>query len=285
MKIILRKLLVPLTGIAALLLASCVDVEQDIWINEDGSGRIVLKKGFSKEMTQMMDGLGQSLGEGLSEGLGDGVGEGVGDQVASAVDPFNLDEVEKKLKANPNVSSVKLTKEKGEEFTYMVADVELKDITKVHEIMDLLADEGPMPGSEGEGEGGEAQAEPEVLFKLTKTDSGTYKATGSLKPPPSEGDDMAGMGAGMIKGMVGDAAFTYRIHAKPSKHNGTKEGDAIVWEIGLADLLGGKSLEIDGEFTPGKPGGGMALWITLAAVLAVAAVVFFVVRSQKPKVA
>jgi hypothetical protein len=90
-----------------------------------------------------------------------------------------------------------------------------------------------------------------------------------------------------MKGMLGDAAFTFRVHAKPVKHNGIVEDGAVVWTSSLVDIMGGKVLNIEAEFAPGGSAGGssMALWITLAAIVSVAAVLFFLLQSQKPKLA
>ena len=62
MKTIIHKSLFASIGALLLTLTGCIDVKQDIWINEDGSGKFVFDVGLSKQFKAMMD---------LQKGFGD----------------------------------------------------------------------------------------------------------------------------------------------------------------------------------------------------------------------
>jgi hypothetical protein len=257
----LSKITLVVAALATLALTSCIDVEQDIWFGEDGSGRAVLKFGISKQMMKMMGGLGEPAEAG-----------------AGLDDPFEIDKMRKTLAENANVISFDVSEEETEAFKYVVVDLELEDITKLEDVQAEVMSDGPTSGT-GEDDG---------EFKITRTAEGNYKVAAKLEPPSSE--DL-GPAAGMIKGMLGDAGATFRIHAEPvseDSHNGTEEDGAIVWSAPLSDLLAGKGLDIQGEFKPssgGAGGGASTFWAVLASVLVVACVLFFIVRAQRPKLA
>ena len=65
MKKFTAKFIYPIIATLLLTLTGCIDVKQDIWINEDGSGKFVFDVGISKQMKAMMEGFGAGL-----EGLG-----------------------------------------------------------------------------------------------------------------------------------------------------------------------------------------------------------------------
>lgn len=248
-----------LAALAAILLPSCINVEQDMWFDEDGGGRIVIDMGVSKQAMEMMQGLGEATGE-----------------AASAEELFEVDKARAALKEDDNVKSAKVTTRESKRYTHVVYDVVVKDITKFSDTQDSIFSQGPMAG------GGPS---PEGEFKVTRLDNGNYKLFAKLG---GETPEDAGVGAAMMKEMLGDAGFTIRVHAKPvsDDHGGKLEGGAVVWSMPLVDLAGGKALEIDAEFAPGGSGGSsMALWVTLGTIVAVAAVVFFLLQSQKPKLA
>lgn len=264
-----------LACVAALFLASCINVEQDIWINEDGSGRVVVDMGISKQAEEMMQGFGEGLAEGLTEGLG---GDAADAQPPG--DLFDTEEMQLEIRKSEHVKSAKVTSKTDDKYTHIIYDIELKDITKLGEVQGLISEGGPMGGDSGPMSDGD--------FSLTKLPNGNYKLSAKMGEEPPAGEEAPNaMAIGMMKSMVGDAAFTISVHAKPVKHNGIVEDGAVVWTSPLADIMGGKILNIEAEFAPGGSAGGssMALWITLAAIVAVAAVVFFLLQSQKPKLA
>ena len=55
MKTIINKIFLPLTVTITLLMTGCIDLKQDIWINEDGSGKLVFDIGLTKQFKAMMD--------------------------------------------------------------------------------------------------------------------------------------------------------------------------------------------------------------------------------------
>ena len=70
MKSIISKTLFATLAAMLLTLTGCIDIKQDVWINEDGSGKFVFDVGISKQMKAMMEGFG-----GLEALGGEDVGE------------------------------------------------------------------------------------------------------------------------------------------------------------------------------------------------------------------
>lgn len=254
--------------LAALITPSCIDFEQDIWLAEDGGGRILIKVGISKKALSMAGGLGA-----LSGGGGE--------------DSFNIDveELRKTLEDDPNVKSFDVREEETETHQLVIADVEVEDLTKLDNVQSpgLMAE----PGATGEGD-----------FSITRTDAGTYKLAMKLAAPGEDAgadsgeDDSAGIAAAAIEAaaaqLIGDAAITLRVHADAVSHNGVEEDGAIVWRSPLTALMKGNAFDAQGEFEPPVAGAGrseMTFWIVLASVIAVAAILFFVFRAQRPMLA
>ena len=68
MKALMQRTLATLSAAGTLLLTSCIDVKQDIWINADGGGRLILDMGISKQALEMINSLSQLGGEDAEEG-------------------------------------------------------------------------------------------------------------------------------------------------------------------------------------------------------------------------
>lgn len=206
-------------AVAGLFLVSCINLEQDVWINADGSGRVKVDMGISKQMLEMAKGLGEQ-----------------------GADPFDTVAQKKKLEANENVKSVKITTKEDEKYRHAIYDVELKDITKMNETMKDILKDSPAGGDDA----------PDSELKIVKLDSGNYKVTAKVEGPDAgegeEGPEAAALA--MMKQMFGDAGITIRVHGPPVKHNGKLVEDAAVWKMPIADLLGGKALDVDAEVKP-----------------------------------
>lgn len=224
MKPALRNLASLAGVIACLPLASCIDVAQDLWIAADGSGRVKVDMGVSKKMLEMAGGFG---------------GEAGGEAGAGA-SPFDMAKQKKKLEANPNVGSVKITTADDEVYRRFIYDVEIKDVTKLDAVMDDIFEDGPAGGGR----------EPDGEFAIVKLDNGNYKITAKLEASLPAGAQPEAAALEVMRQMFGDAAFTFRIHGSPVTHDGTPAGDAAVWKISIADLVSGKALRINAEVKP-----------------------------------
>ena len=247
MRTITNKILSLSIALFALLVTGCIDVKQDIWINEDGSGKLVFDVGLSKQFKAMMD---------LEKGFG-GLGEG-GDKEKDAEPedqesvPFSQapEDVIKELKESKYVTSAEFKEVSKGKYERTIYTIELSDITKINEVM-----KSSSLGSGIENLGGEEGLSENNDFSLKKTDSGTFELSAKLegKEEEEEADPTeAAFAATMMKEMFGDAGMSIRVHAPAVSHNGKEVEGAVVWTMLLADLASGKSLEAKGEFKGGE---------------------------------
>ncbi len=250
MKTIINKILAPSIALLTLLITGCIDVKQDIWINEDGSGKLVFDVGLSKQFKAMMD-LQKGFGdlEGL-EGLEEEGEEGAAPEKPEAI-PFGQapEEVIKELKKIKHVTSAEFKESSDGKYERTIYTIELSDITKIKEVM-----KSSSLGSGIEELGGEEGLSENNDFSLIKTESGTFELNAIMEGNKEENADPteAAFAASMMKEMFGDAGMTIRVHAPAVSHNGKEKDGAIVWTMLLADLAGGKSLEAKGEFKGGE---------------------------------
>ena len=252
MKTIINKILAPSIALLTLLITGCIDVKQDIWINEDGSGKLVFDVGLSKQFKAMMDlekgfgGLGEL--EGLEE---DGDKEKDAEPEGLDSVPFSQapEDVIKELKESKYVTGAEFKEASEGKYERTIYTIELSDITKINEVM-----KSSSLGAGIENLGGEEGLSENNDFSLKKTDSGTFELSAKLEGNKEEEADPteAAFAATMMKEMFGDAGMTIRVHAPAVSHNGKEDEGAIVWTMLLADLASGKSLEAKGEFKGGE---------------------------------
>ena len=243
MKSIISKTLFATLAAMLLTLTGCIDIKQDVWINEDGSGKFVFDVGISKQMKAMMEGFG-----GL-EALGGEEDEGGANEIPFSESP---EEVAAELKENEFVTSVEFKEAKDEKYERTIYTVELSDITKIKDVL-----ESSSLGGAAEQLAGDRKLDESNDFGLIKTDKGTYeldvKMKGSEEDKPEDPEEAA-FAEAMMKQMFGDAAFSLRVNAPAVSHNGKEEDGAIVWKMALASLASGGSLEAKGEFKAGGSG-------------------------------
>ncbi|MFP6872998.1 MAG: hypothetical protein VCA55_05750, partial [Verrucomicrobiales bacterium] len=210
MKTLMQRTLATLSATGALLLTSCIDVKQDIWINADGSGRLILDMGISKQALEMLNSLSQLGGEDAGEG-----------------NPLTQDpeKTASDLRKSEYVTDVKWAEKEDEKYKRQIYTVEISDITRIGEIME----ENPLSSSLQELAGDNAIAAAEGdEFSIEKTASGTYKLSAVSKGQQQEDQDP--IQALMMKQMFGDAKLTVRVHAPAISHNGEKQEDgSILW--------------------------------------------------------
>ena len=247
MKTIINKILAPSIALLTLLITGCIDVKQDIWINEDGSGKLVFDVGLSKQFKAMMD---LQKGFGDLEGFEEEGDEGAAPEKPEAI-PFGQapEEVIKELKKIKHVTSAEFKESSDGKYERTIYTIELSDITKIKEVM-----KSSSLGSGIEELGGEEGLSENNDFSLIKTESGTFELNAIMEGNKEENADPteAAFAASMMKEMFGDAGMTIRVHAPAVSHNGKEKDGAIVWTMLLADLAGGKSLEAKGEFKGGE---------------------------------
>ncbi len=264
MKTIINKIFALSIALLTFLVTGCIDLKQDIWINEDGSGKLVFDVGLTKQFKAMMD---------LGNGFEDLEKEG-----AEAEDPESIqfwkspEKVIKKLKGSKYVTNAEFKESSDAKFERTIYSIELSDITKINEVM-----ESSSLSSGVEELGGEDSSENNDL-SITKTESGTFKLDALIEGNKEESIDPTGDEFGMMQKMFEDSGMTIRVHAPAVSHNGKKKGGAIVWKITLADIAAGNSLEANGEFRGGKSSNNSLLIVSifvLGAIIILGIIVLF----------
>ena len=231
MKSFLRRILTILCTATALLLTSCIDVKQDIWIHADGGGKLILDMGISKQALDMMKNLSQLGGEDAEED-----------------NPLTQspEKTAANLKKSEFVTDVQWEEKEDEKYKRQIYTVEISDITKVGEVLE----ENPLSGSLKELAGDNVPTSDEDEFVIEKTEAGTYKLSAISKGQGEEEQDP--IQALMMKQMFGDAKLTVHVHAKAISHNGKEQEDgSILWALPLGETLSGFSFT--GEFEAPKP--------------------------------
>ena len=270
MKTLIKKILATLGTAGALLLTSCIDVKQDIWIHADGGGKLILDMGISKQALEMMENLSQLGGEDAEEG-----------------NPLTQDPAETaaNLKKSEFVTDVQWQEKEDEKYKRQIYTVEISDITKVGEVLE----ENPLSSSLQELAGDSVPTSEDDEFSIEKTEAGTYKLSAVSKGQAEEEQDP--IQALMMKQMFGDAKLTVRVHAPAISHNGEAQEDgSILWALPLADVSAG--FDFKGEFEAPKPppvpgeesgsGSNMNLLLILAGVI-VLLIVVMATKAKKPK--
>jgi plasmid maintenance system antidote protein VapI len=238
MNTIIRKITITLSATIALLLASCLDVEQEFWIHADGSGRIKVTNKVPSEIIEGIRGLQEELAQALGAELGE-----------DPEDPFGLEVQKKELEAHKNVKSVKVSSTVEGEFTSFTYDIQARDMTKAHEILAVLYES---MGEEAPEEGGPVDLEK--LFtgvRITKLRGSDYRFTADLgSREEGQDDDPANeLGRELMKGMFGDAGITIRVHGVSVKSAGKAPAEVEEWAVKYTDLGSNKVPTVEAEVT------------------------------------
>jgi hypothetical protein len=221
--------------LAAAVLGGCVNVDLELWVEPDGSGRSVTRLAPAASASPLFKQFaGQELARQMRE---------------------SASRTEALLKADPNVTRFAYREEAdGGTPTAYVYEVEVKDITQLDETMARVQRElAPEAGSDSAArqvlEGTRA---PEVV----KLDNGNYRFSASLGGAGEAAAGSAGsreesdnpfaqlgqaFGRALAQQVFQDAALTVRVHgSEVLSGNGQLEADkrAMVWRVPLGELVG-----------------------------------------------
>jgi hypothetical protein len=221
----MRKFTTRILGVLALLvfayLAGCINYDQDVQINENGSGKLIMHYSLPQQLTAMM-----AMGDQSTEKKED-------NQM-----PFKIteDEVKKDLAAKGVKVEKFETKTEGDKNHYYVT-IAFDNITDLNQTKTFAK----MP-FQWKKEGS--------VYTFSQTLMGEKKKEGE------NADDA--MGKQMAQAMLGNAKFTYKI-TLPSKAlpapdtNGkiAEDGKTISWEYPLTELSGGGDKVMTAKFKSG----------------------------------
>jgi hypothetical protein len=246
-------------AICALILCGCIDIEQELWIEADGSGHLKTTVG----MPDMSDMMGDMGGQ-----------EGMDEQKA---------EEQKKLieqyKKDPNVTEVTISESVKDDMMYTCTEIHFKDVEKIGPIWSKS-----MESAESAGGDDNKKSDAPTIKKLS---NGNYQFTYTLQSEAKEGSDAENEAAKqMMQQMFQGKFYTIRIH-HPEKANAKDSlgkiidgGKTVEWKIPMADLMQpGYKQELKAELGPA--GAGM-MWVIILLVAVVIGVVVMMMKKKSP---
>jgi|GEM_PF-4201542 len=267
------KLLKPMTALlCSLLLSGCFDVNQEIWINSDGSGRLRFDMGLSKKLAD--------LGEEDASGIDD------------LADRFK--ELGRELAGDPRLLHSPVVEEYGDDdFDRVAIELTVKDWRDLSVINRMIVQK--RPGEEAAGNGSNRL----FVFTLEESDDGNiyYRQPSSgfrseSKQPDEEKEEgfFEGMGRALVGAFMSEGGLTVTLHSPTiSLSNGDWQSDraSVQWTVALEDLINDK-VEVD-AFTAeiGAPAGSLYFWRVVGVLLVVSFLVGLLVwfrryRSRPP---
>jgi len=263
--------------LAAAVLGGCVNVDLELWVEPDGSGRSVTRLAPSASASPLFK---QFAGQELSRRMRE-----------------HASRTEALLKADANVTRFAYREEAdGGTPTAYVYEVEVKDITQLDETMARVQRElAPEVGSETPAQQVlDGMRAPEVV----QLDNGNYRFSASLggagdtAGPPGQGEDAdnpfaqlgQAFGRAVVQQVFQDAAIRVRVHgSEVLSGNGQLAADqrSMEWRVPLGELMvpGAAPRVLEAELRGTSP---LLVWAVLLGVpLAVVALAVFAARHRR----
>ncbi|BBM84310.1 hypothetical protein [Candidatus Uabimicrobium amorphum] len=230
------------------LFSGCIEVEQEIWIHADGSGRVRIAFGVSSSMYKMMN--------------------------------FKSDEDRQKeikenvelLEKNPNVAKAEIKEYEKKDLWFYDVDVHINDLRNTKQLQEDLQ---KIFSSKGKRKGRDAK------IAVEKLDNGNYLFMYKFKLKEEEETQYAKS----VNQFFKDKHFLFRLHAPHIvATNGyrNKEQNMAEWRFDMVDVI-----EQKGEFLPQLraeiAGPKIWLWITVGILIILAIIGVFFYKRQKKK--
>lgn len=248
---------IALLPLLLLMLSGCLEYREDLWLEEDGSGKIKVSMGLKtggieKSMQGMFEGMGETDDEPADEAAGQ-------DEVSPEARQMAEEQ------ANETLSSFKLMADGTEGLEYVSGRTYTEGGTEwIEAVMNfesLEALNGLSDDSAGE--------QPELYRQIIwQEEDGhlRYDRLINVDTASTGGDMMGNALAGM---MFGNSKFIFTTHfpGKVRTANADRidqENNAVTWEVPMNQLMSGT---VEMQATVEKPGGAVLLWIGLGVVL------------------
>ncbi len=252
-------------GLFLLFLVGCFNLKEEVWINADGSAKIVQDIILPDAMTSPAIG-GANLSDQFEKQYG---------------------EKKSRLEADPRIQNVAVRHFTEEGQHHFVLEVTVKDVTDLPEIWSLaFADQKKGADS--------PLANQENQISVSKKGNGTIHLTRILKsaPKPDRKDSANQMGDAMAKAMgeqlFANNSITFTVHGSNiASTNGTilDGGQTVEWKIPFSEFLSQDfSKEMSAEIGPG--GAALPSWLPFAAgggLLVLLVALILIIRGRKKK--
>jgi hypothetical protein len=259
------RLVLPLL-LLSFIAIGCFDIAEDFWVNADGSARVRLDVGMSKELAAM----------------------GAMDSSSKNNPASEFDKLKEMAKGDSAITGV-ITGDTviGDMHHYFV-EIAVKRAADLERIQSLLFKDSSS----------EENKFPPPALTVTTTGNrvtmslkmkGDAKAAGDSATKGDSSNPMAAMGEAMMASMFGNAGVTYRIHGpKIITSEGTIDSakTTVMWKYSFANLssLGGKTLsaEIELPASPVPPTtSNNAVYVGLLALVIIIALTVVMMRRRR----
>lgn len=204
---------------SCIILSGCFEFRQKVWINPDGSGRVLMDIGV------------QQAGNRGAAGRKDGPSKF----------EREVQEARERLSKDPNIKSVRMSQETREGMLHTVFDIEVNDLTK---LADSMRQTTLAAAPDGKVEGAEQMVAPVI----EKQPNGDYDFRVSLDPRqkkrPAGNPQTERFAEQMAEKMFAGRFWTTVLHApKVVETNGqlNATSNLVEWKIPVAQLASDKA--------------------------------------------
>ena len=211
-------MILPLAGLLAL--TGCLDVQQDVWVNPDGTGRLRIDMGLSENLSEPAEGVEAVTGNEMVR---------------------DFQEIQRRIKDDPRIRQIYVENYARGGYDRAAVDILVHDWRDLPAINDLVLDTNVRTG---------ADLDRHLRFTLQEEADGKiyYRhppESGLVPPSPADPDEAAGdladtMGQAVAHAMYRDAALTVTLHSPTiSRTNGAWQFDksSVRWTVRMADLV------------------------------------------------
>jgi hypothetical protein len=234
--------LLMLATLSLLTLTGCFDVVQELWINPDGSARLMVDVALPKSLGMLAQAHGgKSLVDQLHE------------QRKAA---------QETLSKNPDVQALVMRQYDEGDVLHLVHELTVKDATKLPELYRQVWEDSTRDQQQAAGDW-DFRVEREggnyiVTQRFTPATAGLPSSTGQEDLTEQLAKDLA---KGMTKALFANHHVTLRIHGPGiGETNGTvnEKKDTVEWKVPLAELVDGPK---EGRELRAVVHGGEPLWL------------------------
>jgi len=260
---------------ASLLFTGCFEILEEIWVNNDGTGRIKIDIGVSEAMMSM----------------GNGEGD---DSTFSSLDA-DFQKTKEEVEKNPKIKRIDFKQYTDGGMKHFVFDVEVNDLSALNDFQRIV-----YAGKDSSEEGAEKgmplensdltieKKDGKIVFVRTIGEKTADQEVGQMAESDTSGQDSSGkaveeMGNAMAGAMFGNYNYTVRLHADNiSTANGKIDDQKkmVEWKIPFGQLVTGKHKELRAEIVTTE--GNMVMMIVGAVlVIGVLGGIVAVMRRKK----
>jgi hypothetical protein len=249
------------------IFVGCFEIMEEIWINADGSARIIIDIGIPQSL--------MALGESEE-----------GDNPFAELDE-DFEKTKRDVEHNPGIKRMDFRQYTGEGLKHFVFDIEVTDLSSLNELQKIVysGEEEPENSSNKmplENSDLLVEKQGDRIAFIRRIGEGLTEGksdTGS----DSVGNGFEEMGKAMAGSMLGNNHYTVKLHAENiASANGAIDAEkrTVEWRIPIGELMMGNRRELRAEIVP--PMDNTTAWV-VGVLVAVGLAVGIVTAARKKK--